>query len=313
MDEFLFEYKNDIILNINDVVRREIRKIYEKEILRKDNSFLVMEDFKTLFLRMYEEDRKSYNLYIQIMMADMYKMLVNELKQNTINESQLMSYSILNNFDLNPDNILSYINTSAGIFEEMIESSIAFENLNLLGRKTVVQNSRDYDVQITKISPLYVLDVLNYGEKTTTNELLQYYVKTLDLIITEPDLLVSNILSHMKHLYTFNQDNYLENVREMCKVFYKWRKFVLSRIEKDLDSTIIRYLKMIEEKNISDLGNTLIFDNDFLFQIIDDFCYFSSISQIKVENEYFTEDMVDKFIDNKFPSSLSSSVQKRKK
>lgn len=313
MRDFLFQYKGDTVLNINDVVRREIRTVYERATLFKNNSNSVVEEFKSKFLKMYEEDIDSYNLYIQVMLADSYKMLIHAMKQNTITETQLMSYSILNNFDLNVENIRPYIDTTSGIFEEMIESSVSFENLNLLGRKTVVQNSREYDSKIFSVSPLYALDVYNYGEKTTANDFLDYYVKTLDLIITEPDMLVSNILSHMKHLYLFNYENYLENIRDMGKIFYKWRKFVCDRDFNEIDFKIPEYLRKIEENNIKDLGNILLFDNDFFFQLIDDFCYFSTITQIKVRDQYFTEAMVDKFIGNEIPSSLTSSIQKIKK
>ena len=37
MKDFLFQYKGDTILNINDVVRREIRNVYEKATLLNDN------------------------------------------------------------------------------------------------------------------------------------------------------------------------------------------------------------------------------------------------------------------------------------
>lgn len=313
MRDFLFQHKGDTILNINDVVRREIRNVYERAILLSDNPNSVIEEFKLMLLEMHEEDVNSYNLYVQVMIADLYKMLIHAMQQNTITETQLMSYSILNNFDLNAETMVSYIDTTAGIFEEMIESSVAFENLNLLGRKTVVQNSREYDSKIFSVSPLYALDVYNYGEKTTVNEFLDYYVKTLDLIITEPDMLVSNILSHMKHLYLFNQENYLENVREMGKVFYKWRKFVTDRDFNNMDYKIPNYLEKFEENNIKDLGDMLLYDNDFFIQLIDDFCYFGTINQIKVRDQYFTEAMVDKFIGNKLPSSLTTSIQKIKK
>ena len=154
MNDFLFQYEDNCLLNINDIIRRQIRQAYERQnIVVKDN-ITTMEYFKKVFLSMYEEDKISYQIYIQNMLADTYKVLLHEIKQNTISNERIFSFDILRNFELNVDNIIHFIDTKAGIFEEMITCTIAFDKMNLLGKKTVVQNCRDYDKEIISISPL---------------------------------------------------------------------------------------------------------------------------------------------------------------
>lgn len=311
MDDFLFKHNEDTIININAVFRRQIRDIYEEKNLITKDSVYTMEHFKNIFLELYNQDKKSYQIYIQIMIADAYKILLYELRQNTIKESRMFSLNGITNFITSADDVLRFIKTKAGIFEDLIECSVAFDRMNLLGKKMVVQSIRDYDEKILKLSPLYAFDILEYGEKTTTDDFLNYYTETQKLSVGKTEVLIDNILFHMRHLYLFDQDNYLENIKEMGRVFYKWEKVSVDNKVIDDNSKVHEYLKIIEENDIKTLGEILLYDYNFLFYIITDFCLFETEHVMKVDEKIYSEDVVDKLINNKYPVSLKQ-IQKKK-
>lgn len=300
--ELFFRYKDTEILNINDGIRKDIRKMYEELQLYRNTA--VMDTFKDRLLKMYKLDKKSYFLYIQVMLADAYKMLLHLFSQNTLSEEKLLVLNTLRYMDINVETILNYINADTVVFEEMISSSVAFDELNLLGRKTVVQNSREYDGEINAISSYHGLDILRYGKETTTNEFIQYYNEMLNLIVTEPSILIESIVSHMKHLYVFNRENYVENVKDMCKVFYKWRKFNQCIGENEESEEISLYLHLLEVENIDHIGQEFLCNGKFGFQVTNDFCCYTSCGGQRIKNKYFTEEEVDGFIEDKIPISL---------
>ena len=310
--ELFFQYKDSKILNINDGVRKDIRKMYEEMSIYSKSNNEVIDAFQNKLLKMHELDKKSYFLYTQVMLADTYKMLLQLSTQNTLSEEKLLVLNTLRCMDITVETILNYyITAETAVFEEMIDSSVAFDKLNLLGRKTVVQNSRGYDKEISIISPYHALDILRYGQKTTTNEFIQYYNETLDLIVTESDILIENIISHMKHLYIFNRDNYIENVRDMCRVFYKWRKFNQCIGENEESEEISLYLHLLEVENIDHISQEFLFNGKFGFQVANDFCYYTSYGGQRIKNKYFSEEEVDGFIKDKIPASLKKNKIKK--
>lgn len=311
MSDFIFKNGNDKILNLNNIIRRNIREVYEKQMLYVKDSTEVIEMFRNLFLDMYENDRLAYEIYMQVMLADTYKMLLQAFRQNTLSMEQLISFNIVNILIGTSQDVIPYIETGAAFFEEVVESSIAFDGLNLLGRKTVVQNSREYDKEIGYRSPLHTLDVLQYGKETTTDEFLEYYVHSLELVVTDPDVLVENIVDHMNHLYIFNPENYLENIKEMCRIFYKCQKFHAIMGEVALDSPTHQYLEYLETHAIEEIEQKFLRDKDFSVKVVDDFCYFKAIDGEKICNRYYTIDEIDDAMSDSLPTSLAPSIQKR--
>lgn len=306
-----FIHNNQEIININDIMRREVTKLLEQTELETRDKYFAIEQLGSRLKEMYEISHPSFDIYVGTMLSTTYMMLVNQSKNNTMNEENLMTFNVIKNFISEPSEVIDYISSMSGVFEDMATYTVLFEKLNILGRKKVVQNSKEYQSEITQIFPLSIFDFLRYQTPTTTKDFIQYYVETLDLIVTNPDILVNDIKFHMKHLYLYDREAYLKNLKEMAIVFYKWVKYQKS-IDEIENEELIECLKMIENNDEDKLCELSILDDRILFNIISEFCYHSTSSGIRIKQKFISEESVDEYIKDKIPESLKENKQKKK-
>lgn len=310
--ELFFEYKRNKLLNFNDLVRRELTKCYEIEILKNNDVELTISLIGNFLEQMSEIDYNSYELYASTMLATTKMMIHNMLKNNLATEEDLMTYNTINYLIPDSYELLKYISQKAGVLEDLVKYSIMFEKLNLLGRKRVVQNNKEEQRELVMISRFHVLDDLKYGTPIITKDFIDYYIEMLDVVIKDPDQAVYEIENYMKSLYLNDKDTYKKNLKEMGRVFYKWAKYQNSINELE-DNKIIENLSIIENKDEDELCEISITDNNMLFNIISGFCYHSINNGIKVKNNFISETFVDNYIKDKMPDSLKENKKKIKK
>ncbi len=310
--EMYFTNNNDEkIINFNDVTRREITKLYERTVLYTKDNYKAIEKIGESLLEIYDESEESFNYYIQTMISSTYMMFINQVKNNTLNEEDRISFNIIQYIISNPSEMKDYISSKAGIFEDLVNKTVLFEKLSILGRSTVVQDSQEYMQDIISLAPLSAFDFLRYTKAVKPQEFVKYYIETLDISITDPDIVVDNITNYMRHLYLFNRESYLDNLKEMAKVFYKWIKYQKSINEIDSEE-LIYCLDIIESSDEDRLCELSILDNHILFNIIYEYCYHSTSGGISVKNKFIPEEDVDEFIKDKLPDSLKENKTKIK-
>lgn len=310
--ELFFEYKNNKILNFNDMVRREITKCYIMELLKNNNNELTVDIIGNYLEQMSEIDYPSYELYASTMLATTQMMIGNLLKYNLANDEDLMTYNTITYLINDPFELLKYISTNAGVLEDLLRYTMDFEKLSILGRKRVVQNNKENTNKLIMTSKFHNLDILRYEPAATTKDFINYYIETLDIVVKDPDQVVNDIECYMKHLYLYDKDSYKKILKEMGQVFYKWVKYENS-IDQIEDRKILENLAVIESKNEDELCEISITDSKLLFNIISKFCYHSTSAGIKIKNTFISETFVDEYIKDKIPDSLKESKQKIKK
>lgn len=309
--EMFFMHNNQQIINLNDIIRRELTKLCEEIEVKTADKYLAIEQIGNALKEMYEISHPSFNLYVGTMISSTYMMLVNQIKNNTLNEENLMTFNIINYLMMDLSEVENYISTKAGVFEDLVTYTTSFEKLNILGKKAVVQNSKHYQSEIIKKSPLSVFDFLKY-EKSTTEDFIEYYEETLNLIVTNPNIIVDDIKFHMKHLYLYDRDAYLQNLKKMARVFFKWVKYQNS-IEEIENEELLKCLQIIENNDEDKLCELSILNDEILFNIINEFCYYSTNDGIRIRNKFISEEHVDAYIKDKIPESLKENKQKIKK
>lgn len=305
--KYIFQYGNDKIINLNSVIRQNLDDLFfQYKIAYNDE--VAKEMIRSWIIDLYDYNYQIYYLYIQVLLSDAYKMYIYKLNNNILTDSEKAFLDIFDFYDMDFSQIINYIENSEILFNQMLECSMDFNSLSLLGKKTVVQHSRNYEGEINKIIPLYRLDVLEYGV-TNTNDLLNYYEDSLNNIVIDPYQLTENISFHMKHLYLYDKEQYLSVLQGICEVFYKWGKYnLIYHIHELSDADKVKeYLNIIENKSLEEIGEIVLRNQVFLLRIIDDFCYYENLKKYDEENE---ESKVNNMVKDYLPSSLKQKIKK---
>lgn len=306
-----FIFDNKKIINTNNLKRIDILDKYSQGLIYGDDQYDIISNLQFILLDLYENDYESYLAYIEVLLLDLYRMLLYQLKQNRLSKNDAVLLELLLDNSITKENVIDS-DEFAELFTKMIESSIMFDGFDFLGRKLLMQSIQDYEKDIIKVAPSHIIDMLHYGGKTTTDNLLGYYIEQMDDCL-DISLIIMNMAIHLRQISIYDKQNYLNNIQDMTKVFYKWRKFKFFSGE-EISPKISTYLSEIENSNLEDLGNKLLVDNELFARIISDFCYFSIDNKQMIDNKMINEIEVNNYMNNKIPSCLSEKAfQKNKK
>lgn len=115
----------------------------------------------------------------------------------------------------------------------------------------------------------------------------------------------------MRHLYSFNKENYMDNLRQMAEGFYKWIKIQIDMDDCD-NKELENYTKLLEDKNLDELCELSITDKMFLFHIIDFYCEYRISDGIVVRGIYILKDSLDDYMKDKIPESIRNKIKRKK-
>lgn len=76
---------------------------------------------------------------------------------------------------------------------------------------------------------------------------------------------------------------------------------------------LLECLEIIENNDIEHLCEIAIINDKILFNIISEFCYYSTNNAIRIKNNYIGEEVIDDYIQDKIPDSLKESSAQKKK
>lgn len=309
-------HKMQEILHINDNIRSEMRRFSDEAFSIGIDRQGVMELFRVTFIDKYYRDFYSFKSFVQVMVADTYMMLLQDIKQNCLDSDDLFIYLLISNLMDNPSNfyeeIFKYIENKSAFFEVMVDYTICFEKLSILGKKNIVQSSRIREERITKLCPIYQIDVMNYGLATTVEDFIHYYNDTTENVVLTPDVIVKDIEYHMRHLYSFNRENYIDNLNQMAEGFYKWIKIQVD-MNDYVDENLMNYIELLQNKTNEEICELSITDKKFLFHVIDCYCEYMVSDEIIVRGTYISKESLDEYMEDKIPISIRRKRQQKAK
>lgn len=305
-----FILDNKVLINTNDLKRTDILDRYSQDLIYGYDQYDIISNLQFMLLELYEEDYESYLSYAEFLLLDLYRMLLYQLKQNRLSKNDAVLLELLLDNNITKENMVDFPDF-AELFLKMIETTLIFDSFDFLGRKLLMQSIQDYEKDIIKVAPSHIIDMLHYGGKTTINDLLNYYVEQVDDSL-DISLIIMNMVIHLRQISIYDKENYLNNIQDITKTFYKWRKYKYFSGE-EITPKMSSYLSEIENSSLENLGNKLLVDNEFFARIISDFCYFSIESTQKINNKIIDELEVNRYMTNKIPTCLNEKILKKNK
>jgi len=303
-------------LHINDNIRVEFSQFCNEAFAIGMDRKSIMDLFRIIFIQKYYMEPSNFKSFVQVITMDTYMMLLLDMKQNSLGIDDWRLYMYISSFISEPaklyEEIFNDIDQNTGFFQMMLDYSIYFEKLGILGKKTVVQSSRDCEEQITKLCPVYQLDVINYGLATTVEDFINYYNEAIESFVLPPDMIVKDIEYHMRHLYSFNRENYIDNLKQMAEGFYKWIKIQID-MNDFVDENLKNYIELLENKTLEEICELSITNKNFLFHIIDFYCEYMISDEIVVRETHISRESLDEYMKDKIPVSLQNKKNQKAK
>lgn len=294
--------QKDILKNPNSIIRESITNTYNELFFLFLSRDSAIETLRNGLLTMYRENPSKYNLFVAVMLSNLYMMLHFSFDHNTLDEDERNCYDALVLSEIGIKDIIYYIEVGQGsaIFEAMIEKTLKFDSLTTLGKITIVQNSKPIALELISINPMHIFDVVQYGGNTDVDTYLAYYNEHISDIAFSPRQFVEEIANHMRHLYTFDKKNYMDNLIKMSIISYKWSKYILEHDSKK-DEELANYVNMFEHySTLKDFVDETFSNFDFLFTIVGDYCYYET-GEYELFEGTFEKEEVDNYNQDKLP------------
>lgn len=275
-------------LNINDIIRTNLQKVYEQFLKMYDNEQAILE-INNFINNIKEQNYLFYQTLIGLGFIDRFSILNEKQKYDNLTEYEEQILELFNDiYDLN--DLEQILDSNPDILNYIINGIIIFNRLNKKNKaKALLQLD---DKLIYNFNQFHLVEKCEMFKDVSIYEIIEMYKKTKEFYIEET---IIEIIELFDIQLLANSENYNQLLLQMVQELYKWYKAmdtINSEIIFDLDKKMI---ELVENYNVDEIVFNLTNDCNLLENLIRNFLYYETneLEIDKNEVNLIYEEVVD--------------------
>lgn len=275
-------------LNINDIIRTNLQKVYEQFLKMYDNEQAILE-INNFINNIKEQNYLFYQTLIGLGFIDRFSILNEKQKYDNLTEYEEQILELFNDIcDLN--DLEQILDSNPDILNYIINGIIIFNRLNKKNKaKALLQLD---DKLIYNFNQFHLVEKCEMFKDVSIYEIIEMYKKTKEFYIEET---IIEIIELFDIQLLANSENYNQLLLQMVQELYKWYKAmdtINSEIIFDLDKKMI---ELVENYNVDEIVFNLTNDCNLLENLIRNFLYYETneLEIDKNEVNLIYEEVVD--------------------
>ena len=300
------------LININDAVREEIGKFFDKQTRNGKTKEEVANIFRDSIYSIEPESIEDYDSknekdrinLIRIIFLDAIKMTIYKHKNGLVNDEELIFFNNLTSIE-NEDELFAEVSADPSLFSKMILECSDFIELNIFSRISVFKSlSPDENNFLCKTYKLHLVDSFKYNQKVTLkdtienlNEVVNYQKKYIGEVLENN--IVALLSGFISNIVRFDGSNSLDFILDIGKVDYSVCIYLSKYIEDDI---ILDHIDFYENYSIDDilykLSSDQIFLKDALWMLI----------ALYIDKEYNDIELSDEVLKTKESQNISKKL-----
>jgi len=245
----------------------------------------------------YSKKNEVMSILMQsITFMDLYKQINYKKVTSTLKEEDLLIIPIIDSI-INMEHVEFALKNYPYFSDYLISASVDFYNASVLEKIAQIKALKEEEKQfLLEVVPPFQED-LDFYDKKIDIEILYLYYKNIEVFYEirnfpfMKESIIDQIVGFLKNLYHYDHEDYINIVLSLALIDYKYSTNLLKEekypdISNGRKKTIYR-INLFEESEIGDIVNYSIFDDYYLFELLDTYIY--TRSKHKKEIEYKVE------------------------